>query len=179
MDPTPPPEGELIETARKRASMSQNKAAKRAGISGTRWRQIVKGVASGGRGIEIPAHGNAETVARMAQAVGVTAEELSEVERDDAAAEMAAIGAYGHSLAPVPSDAEVFTDPKEQALWELDALTVAERVDHIAKVRVNRVMQQQREENEALSAEITRLRQENARLLAEMERLRGDGRRAG
>lgn len=81
----PPPEGQVIEEAREKRRLSQNKAAEQAGLSGTRWRQIVTGVASGGKGIQIPVHGRAETVARMAQVVGVAPEQLAEVGRDDAA----------------------------------------------------------------------------------------------
>ena len=84
----PPPEGRLIEDARERRRLSQNKAAELAGISGTRWRQIVTGTASGGKGIQVPVHGRAETVARMAQVVGVTAEQLSSVDREDAGREL-------------------------------------------------------------------------------------------
>ncbi|MGH3377926.1 MAG: helix-turn-helix domain-containing protein [Actinoallomurus sp.] len=88
----PPPEGRLIEEAREAMrGMSQNKAAKLAGMSGTRWRQIVTGVASGGKGIVIPVHGNPETVARMAQVVGVTPERLADVGREDAARELRAL----------------------------------------------------------------------------------------
>lgn len=82
-----PPEGRLIEEARERLNISQNQAAKRAGMSGTRWRQIVYGEASGGPGIKNPVHGNAETIARMATAVKISAEQLTEVGRDDAAEE--------------------------------------------------------------------------------------------
>lgn len=84
----PPPEGRIIEDAREKRRLSQNKAAERAGMSGTRWRQIVTGVASGGKGIQIPVHGRAVTVARMAQVVGVTPEQLADVGRGDAAEEL-------------------------------------------------------------------------------------------
>lgn len=84
----PPPEGRIIEEAREKRRLSQNKAAERAGLSGTRWRQIVTGTASGGKGIQIPVRGRAETVARMAQVVGVTPERLAEVGREDAAEDL-------------------------------------------------------------------------------------------
>lgn len=102
----PPPEGRLIEQAREAmpGKMSQNKAASRAGMSGTRWRQIVTGVASGGKGIRLPVHGNAETVARMAQAVGVKPEQLVEVDREDAAAQLRLLAPPDE---PEPSVAEL------------------------------------------------------------------------
>lgn len=80
-----PPEGRLIEEARERLDISQNEAAKRAGMSGTRWRQITYGEASGGPGIKNPVHGNPETIAKMAHVVEVTVEQLEEVGREDAA----------------------------------------------------------------------------------------------
>jgi transcriptional regulator with XRE-family HTH domain len=84
----PPPEGRIIEEAREKRRLSQNKAAERAGLSGTRWRQIVTGTASGGKGIQIPVRGRAETVARMAQVVGVMPEQLAQADREDAAEEL-------------------------------------------------------------------------------------------
>ena len=41
--PEPPPEGRLIDGARVRAGISVREAARRAGISNTRWTQIVRG----------------------------------------------------------------------------------------------------------------------------------------
>lgn len=84
--PTQPPEGELIETARARRvpPTSVNKLAKIVGITGPRWRQIEKGHSSRSGRI-VPERAKAETLARMAQAVSVTPEELREVGRDDAA----------------------------------------------------------------------------------------------
>ena len=74
---TAPPLGALIEGARKRRRLSQNAAAAAAGISGTHWRRVVQGEP-----------GTAETVARMAHAVGVTPAELEQVGRGDAADEL-------------------------------------------------------------------------------------------
>jgi transcriptional regulator with XRE-family HTH domain len=80
------PLGALLEEARKRAKLSQNAAAKRAGVSGTAWRRVIKGMAMYG-GVEVPYPGKAATVAQMARAVGVTAEELEKAGRPDAAEE--------------------------------------------------------------------------------------------
>ena len=54
-------------------------------MSDTRWRQVVRGwqQSSGGRTIEAKA--SADTLARMAIAVGVTAQQLEDVDREDAA----------------------------------------------------------------------------------------------
>lgn len=77
--PPRPPEGVLIERYREtaRPKISARAAARIAGVSDTRWRQIVEGTS---------AAGPADTVARMAQAVGVPTAELEAV-RPDAAAE--------------------------------------------------------------------------------------------
>ena len=40
---SPPPEARLIEEARAQRGLSQNRAGEAAGITGNRWRQIVKG----------------------------------------------------------------------------------------------------------------------------------------
>lgn len=71
--------GRLIDDARGRVDLSQNEAAKRAEMSGTRWRQIVSGAAgpmASERGIK--------TVVRMARVVGLTHEAFEGV-RDDVA----------------------------------------------------------------------------------------------
>jgi transcriptional regulator with XRE-family HTH domain len=84
--PVQRPEGALIGRAQKRSGLSQRAAARLAGISENHWRNIVKGYSTVSAGVTAPIKGNADTVARMAQAVGVTPEELEEVGREDAAA---------------------------------------------------------------------------------------------
>lgn len=89
--PAPPPEGELITAARERARLSVREAARRAGISEGWWRQIVKGyqtLSGGGYGL---LRGPAETVARMAQVVEVTPQQLEDAGRPDAANELRAL----------------------------------------------------------------------------------------
>lgn len=84
------PEGALIERAREARSprLSIRAAAEAAGLSDGRWRQIVNGYQSAGASQYITVVGPAETIARMAKVVGVTAEQLSEVGRGDAAGEL-------------------------------------------------------------------------------------------
>jgi transcriptional regulator with XRE-family HTH domain len=79
------PEGRLIGEAQKAAGISQRQAAARAGISENRWRNIVSGYTTPSAGVYVPSKGPADTVARMAQVVGVTPEQLEEAGRDDAA----------------------------------------------------------------------------------------------
>jgi hypothetical protein len=78
-----PPEGLLLEQARDRMDISQNEAGRRAGITGTRWRQIVYEVAptmTSPRGVK--------TLVRMARAVGVGHEQVNGVGRGDVADQM-------------------------------------------------------------------------------------------
>jgi len=60
--------------------VSQNEAGDRAGISGTRWRQIVNTQAS-----DMTSTRGVKTIARMATVVGVTAEAFAGVGRSDIA----------------------------------------------------------------------------------------------
>lgn len=79
------PEGKLIGEATRAARKSVRKVADEAGISEGRWRQIVKGYQSVSAGNVIPVKAPAGTLAKMARAVGVTPEQLIEVDRADAA----------------------------------------------------------------------------------------------
>jgi len=65
--------------------MSGRRAAELAGMSEGRWRQIAKGYMAAGGGHAIPVIAPADTLARMALAVGVTADELRKAGREDAA----------------------------------------------------------------------------------------------
>lgn len=83
--PEPLPEGRLLKTALARAGMSARQAAKKAGITEARWRQIVNGYQTPARGLHVPVRGPASTVAAMARAVGLTPQQLRDAGRDDAA----------------------------------------------------------------------------------------------
>jgi transcriptional regulator with XRE-family HTH domain len=82
------PEGKLLALAMKRSRISQREAARRADMSEGHLRAIVSGSRSVSKGVWIPVRGAAEPVARIAQTVGVTPEQLEEAERADAAAEL-------------------------------------------------------------------------------------------
>lgn len=88
--------GRLLEDARKaiRPKMGVRRAAERAGISEGRWRQITKGYQATGGG-HIPVPGPAETLARMAEAVGVLPEQMAAAGRPDVAGEMEALRSVG------------------------------------------------------------------------------------
>jgi transcriptional regulator with XRE-family HTH domain len=77
-------EGAALQRAMVRERLSARQAANQAGISEGRWRQIVAGYQSAG-GQHIPVTAPPATLARMAAAVGVTADDLTEAGRSDAA----------------------------------------------------------------------------------------------
>lgn len=87
----PPPEAVLVEVARKalpRSHSAVSKVAKLAGISESRWRQIAKGYQQATKDTRVPVRAPADTLARMAKAVGIAPEQLLEVGREDAAEEL-------------------------------------------------------------------------------------------
>lgn len=90
--PEAPPEARLIRCLRERApKMSRYEAAATAGISEARWRMIETGIRwFRGQPLEEPP-APAQTIARMAWAVGATPAQLAGTGRDDAAAELEAI----------------------------------------------------------------------------------------
>jgi transcriptional regulator with XRE-family HTH domain len=87
--PQPPPWGALIAAALKRAGLSAREAARRAGISEGRWRQITGGYQVVSPGVYAQVRGPAATLAKMAAVAGVTPAELRLAGREDAAAELA------------------------------------------------------------------------------------------
>ncbi|MCF3960342.1 hypothetical protein L1885_01385 [Streptomyces fuscigenes] len=101
-------------------------AAKRAGMSDARWRQISSGYQTVS-GEQIPVTGPAETVARMSQVVGVTAEELQRAGRDDAAAALEEI-----TPLPQPDTASAFSPPVD-AVYQLLAALPPEAQDEVLR----------------------------------------------
>jgi len=84
--PEPTPEGKLIDDAAALADISIREAARRAGLSYGRWRQITKGFQNMSPGVYAPVRdAPAKTIAKMARAVGVTPAQLAEAGREDAA----------------------------------------------------------------------------------------------
>ncbi len=92
--PKPPPEAGLIESKRLdiKPRLSIRKAAERAGISDTRWRQITAGYQIVTKDNRVPVRAPAGTLASMARVVGVTEDELIGVGRADAADQLATSG---------------------------------------------------------------------------------------
>jgi hypothetical protein len=84
---SPPPEATLIRQRREGfvPKLSIRAAAKKIGLSEGRWRQIESGYQTPTAGVQTPVIAPAETLARMAHVVGVTADELRSADRADAA----------------------------------------------------------------------------------------------
>jgi hypothetical protein len=83
--PEPPPWGTLIMAALARQGLSAREAARRAGLSEGRWRQITSGYQVVSPGVYAEVRGPAATVARMAAVAGLTAAQLRAAGRPDAA----------------------------------------------------------------------------------------------
>jgi transcriptional regulator with XRE-family HTH domain len=83
--PEPPPWGILIARALRAAGLSAREAARRAGISEGRWRQITGGYQVVSPGVYAQVRGPGATLAKMAAVAGVTAAELRAAGRGDAA----------------------------------------------------------------------------------------------
>ncbi|MFB0617297.1 helix-turn-helix domain-containing protein [Streptomyces sp. AGS-58] len=101
-NPTPPPEALLLKEALRRTRMSGREAARRAGVSDTWWRAIVNGHQTIG-GVRAPVTAPDDTLADMAQAVGVTPDELREAGRAGAAELLAEAGGANPVAGPASS----------------------------------------------------------------------------
>lgn len=120
---TPQPPAEALLIAAKREArvprLSGREAARRAGISETRWRQLESGVIRV-KGTDYPEMAPAETLARMAQAVGATPEELAGAGRKDAAAILEKLPPDPMAdLAAGVRNASGLTDRQKRALLEM------------------------------------------------------------
>lgn len=134
--PEPPPWGRLITQALQRSGMSARKAAKKAGMSDGRWRQITSGYQNVSAGVYAPVRGPAETIARMAQVVGLTPGELEKAGRPDAAEELRA-----RITSPAAGDPDgdpppfKLFDEVEVDLWALKNLPPEFRIAYIRQWR--------------------------------------------
>lgn len=82
-----PREMQLIERLRELPPKTPvSRAAKRAGMHESRWRQLAKGYQQVTSGTRVAAKAPADTLARMARAVGAKPDDLRAVGREDAAA---------------------------------------------------------------------------------------------
>lgn len=88
-------EGRFLEDMREAVHprLSTREAARRAGMSDTRWRQIVRGWQKVGDEVYVPVRAPAKTIVRMARVVGADPLDLEHLGRTDAAVLMADQGA--------------------------------------------------------------------------------------
>lgn len=141
--PKQAPEGVLLETMRNAARpiLSIRGVAKAAGISEGRWRQIENGYQSVRKGEYIDVRAPADTLARMAKAVGASPEQLRDAGRGDAADELIGImsvrehyaagstpRAFTKGLANLIPTEESGSSPADQSKYAfLDELSVAHK----------------------------------------------------
>lgn len=122
--PPAPPEGTLIAEALIRTGLSIREASRRAGISYGRWRQITTGYQNVSPGSYAEVHAPAPTLARMAWVVEVTAQELTDAGRPDAAAALEAISAddmpdeRDHSVTGLTAEEKVIAEAFVRTLRE-------------------------------------------------------------
>ncbi len=90
--PESPAEARLIRQRREALvpDVSRRQAAVKAGISPSQWSDVERGHKKAGSGVVVPVRGTAETLARMARAVGVSADDLAAAGREDAARQLRA-----------------------------------------------------------------------------------------
>jgi transcriptional regulator with XRE-family HTH domain len=88
--PETPPGADLIRHRREAAipGMSRRQAAEKAGISASQWSDVERGHKKAGSGVVVPVHATADTLARMARAVGASADDLAGAGRPDAARQL-------------------------------------------------------------------------------------------
>lgn len=89
MDKELTPLGVLLENSRlrRRPRLSQNAVAKAAGTSPTTYRRVISGISRFG-GQDVPFNASAETVARIADVLGITPDELYGVGSKEASEEL-------------------------------------------------------------------------------------------
>ncbi|MFE6021659.1 helix-turn-helix domain-containing protein [Streptomyces sp. NPDC056441] len=125
--PTPPPEAVLIKEALKRERISGREAARRAVVSDSRWRQIINGYQTVS-GTHVPVQAPADTLARMAQAARVTADQLRNAGRPDAADALTELAGT-----PTPSSLGEAEGAQAEAIATLLASLSPEGREHVLR----------------------------------------------
>ncbi|KAB2384719.1 hypothetical protein [Actinomadura montaniterrae] len=143
--------GRLIdeERDRQRPAISQNEAAKRAGISGTRWRQIVDGRAGA-----MDSDRGVQTVARMAEVAGVRPEQMVEAGRSDVADELRLL--LGEPLGRTAHDSLTLSDSAQATVTPAALAGLPE--DHDQRIaELSKRLDDNAEEQRQIAAELARL----------------------
>jgi transcriptional regulator with XRE-family HTH domain len=122
--PAPPPEAVIIRLARKAAGLSVASAAAKLKAQGirisiARWSQIENGYETRPWGVRA-VRGRDDTIAHMADSVGVTADRLVEAGRPDAASVLREIMFQREGKAPPLPELvrEHWDDPAVRRVWE-------------------------------------------------------------
>jgi hypothetical protein len=137
------PEGRLIEEAAKATGRSIRALAANAEMSDTRWRQVIRGHQVGPAGRIIEARASSTALARMAMAVGVTPEQLEEVDRPDAADEQR------HLLDEVRRGATVTPGPAEPGASEIELINASTTMTTREKLQAIQIVLRLRAQLEA------------------------------
>jgi hypothetical protein len=121
--PEQPAEGQLIARAMKSVGLSGRQAAERADLSEGRFRQIVNGYQSLGKGRFVPVSAPPETLARIAFTLSIKPSELESAGRQDAA-EMLTEAMMGVDARQEIEDDDLVEDEANYAgvRWERDEL---------------------------------------------------------
>jgi transcriptional regulator with XRE-family HTH domain len=115
--PEPPPEALLIKETLKDRRLSARKAAIRAGVSDTWFRNILRGYQPVG-GTYSAVKASAEMLADVANVLGLTPLQLREVDREDAAEELE--WRARRAAPPTPASPPAYaTDPRVEAITTL------------------------------------------------------------
>lgn len=124
--PETPPEADLIKAALKRRRVTARKAAQLADLSEARWYQIMRGSQTvAGKHVSVVAP--PDTLARMCQAAGVTADELDAIGSHAAAEALRTLDVRDTEPPPAPEGQSwILSDSRARQIWDLD-LPLAER----------------------------------------------------
>jgi hypothetical protein len=161
--PEQPAEGALIQRGMIRQRLSARQAATKAGMSEGRWRQIVAGYQSA-RGQHIPVTAPPATLARMAQAVGLTPDELTEAGRSDAAEVLADLAS-----SPMPAPVAAAPDgvaPLLSKVMHDDRLTEAQKT-RVIEILIAAAQSERKRAEQRLNEQLTERADELIRLLSE------------
>ena len=138
---SPPAEAELIRHRREAATpaMSRRQAATKAGISPSQWSDVERGSKQGGSGVTIPVYATAQTLARMARAVGATPEDLRGAGREDAASVLLTLEQereLRRRLTAIPGFGDIGTEPVTGTDGQELLPLIAESLDAIERSKL-------------------------------------------